>query len=124
MLCRFDVSDSEAPEFLDQAERALGLLTARPGCVGGELARATEDSASYVLSVRFESVAAYRRAMSGVEVREHVIPLLSRARVDQHAAHEVALTAEGGRTHRHPSVLAEDAGTVAPGTTGRTVRPR
>ncbi len=124
LLCRFDVSESEAEDFLASADRALALLTACAGCSGGELARAMEDPASWVLTVRFESVVAYRRALSGFEVREHVIPFLSRARVDVESAHETALTAEGGETRRHTSLLAKDAGTVRLGEAAGPADPR
>ncbi|WP_460962214.1 antibiotic biosynthesis monooxygenase family protein [Parasphingorhabdus pacifica] len=113
VICRFDVADPEVPEFLNQVERALELLTSCQGCVGAELARATEDVASYVLSMRFESLRAYRRAMSGIEVREHMVPLLSRARVDEHAVHECVLTASDGRSERRASVLTEGSGPIS-----------
>ncbi|WP_187352053.1 antibiotic biosynthesis monooxygenase family protein [Allosaccharopolyspora coralli] len=124
LLCRFDVTEAEVDEFVDSADRALALLTARDGCLGGELARAIEEPATWVLTIRFESVVAYRRALSGFEVREHVIPLLSRARVDVQSAHETALTAEGGATHRHTSLLAKDAGTVRLGEAAGPADPR
>ena len=124
LLCRFDVPDDDAAEFTARAENALRLLTAQPGCTGGELCRATEDSTSWVLSVRFESVAAYRRSMSGFEVREQVIPLLSEARVDQPAAHEFVVTATGGTTERQVSMLAKDAYTVRPSEAGGPAEPR
>ena len=124
LLCRFDVADDDAAEFLDAAERALALLTGRDGCTGGELARAIEDATSWVLTVRFESVVAYRRAMSGFEVREHVIPFLSRARVEDESAHELTLTAAAGTTERHTSLLAKDAATVRLGEAGGRAEPR
>lgn len=124
LICRFDIRAVDAPEFMDHAEHALRLLTAQTGCVGGELARATEDSESWVLSVRFDSIVAYRRAMSGFEIREHVIPLLSRARDEGTATHELIVTAAEGGTERHPSILASDAETVRPGEAGGPTEPR
>lgn len=120
LLCRFDVPEEGKGRFLDRAEQALRLLTAHDGCSGGDLARATERDEAWVLTVRFDSVVAYRRAMSAFEVRESVIPLLSEARIDEPAAYESVVTASGGDTRRQASMLAKDAGTVRPGTTGRT----
>lgn len=119
LLCRFEVSDESKTQFLDRAEHALRLLTTQDGCIDGELARATEKDESWVLVVRFDSVAAYRHAMSAFEVRESVIPLLSEARIEESAVHESAVTATDGDVRRHASMLAADADTVRPGTSGR-----
>jgi hypothetical protein len=124
LLCRFDVPEGGTAEFVEHAERALGLLTAHPGCTGGELARATEDAATWVLTVRFDSVVAYRRAMSGFEVREVVVPLLSQARTDDPAAYEVVVAAAGGTSSRYVSMLAKDADTVRPADAGGRAEPR
>lgn len=124
LLCRFDVPAERISGFLDDAERALTLLTGRPGCLGGELARATEEADTWVLTIRFESVVAYRRAMSGFEVREHVIPFLSTARVEQPAAYELVITAADGVAGRHASLLAKDADTAGPGRAAGRAEPR
>jgi hypothetical protein len=60
-----------------------------------------------VLVVRFDSVHAYRRALSPFPVREHVVPLLSQARTDGPAAFETLLSAEDGAVAEHASLLAE-----------------
>ncbi|HEX8865796.1 MAG TPA: antibiotic biosynthesis monooxygenase, partial [Lentzea sp.] len=62
-----------------------------------------------MLTVEFESVVAYRRAMSPFPVREHVIPLLSEALTDEPAMYEPTLTSTGGTVEEHTSLLAEDA---------------
>ena len=51
----------------------------------------------WVLTVRFVSVDAYRRALSPFEVREHVIPLLSEALTDTPSTFETLLTARKAR---------------------------
>lgn len=113
LVCRFTVPDEQVAEFLDQAGRALELLQAQPGCVHGTLGRSTEDGDRFVLSVLFESVTGYRRAMSPFPVREVVVPLLSRAENDGPNGFEVLVESdrEGG-VRRHSSLVAEDAGTV------------
>lgn len=124
LLCRFEVPDDQAAEFVRRAEHALRLLTAQTGCEGAELGRATESSTSWVLSARFASVADYRRSMGGFEVREQVIPLLSEAKVDDPAAYEVIVAAGEGQATRNVSLLAKDGGTVRLGEAGGEAEPR
>ncbi|WP_219415742.1 antibiotic biosynthesis monooxygenase family protein [Pseudonocardia nigra] len=103
LVCRF----AAAPDLLPRARRALELLTAADGCVGGELGRAVDEPDRWVLVVRFVSVDAYRRALSPFPVREHVVPLLSEALADEPATFETLVAAEGGTAADRPSLLAE-----------------
>ncbi len=109
LVCRFEIDEESTDGFLERAEHALGLLTAGAGCLSAELARAADQDRSWVLVARFESVSAYRRAMSGVEVRQSVVPLLSEARIDDPAAHEVLVSASQGRARRHSGVLVRES---------------
>lgn len=113
LVCRFDVPpaepDSAADDLRDRARTALELLTAQPGCRGGELGRAVDEPGTWVLVVRFDSVDAYRRALSPFPVREHVVPLLAEARTDSPAAFETLVDAVGGAAREHASLLAEQA---------------
>ncbi|MEU3647023.1 antibiotic biosynthesis monooxygenase [Lentzea sp. NPDC034063] len=122
LVCRFRVSDPES--FTSRVEQALTLLTAQPGCLRGTLARSTDEDDRWVLTVEFESVVAYRRAMSPFPVREHVIPLLSEALTDEPAMYEPKLTSAGGEVETHTSVLAEDAFTVRLGEAAGPATPR
>ena len=122
LVCRFRVSDPES--FTSRVEQALKLLTAQPGCEKGTLARSTDSDDRWVLTVEFESVVAYRRAMSPFPVREHVIPLLSEALTDEPAMYEPMLTSADGAVERHTSLLAEDAFTVRLGEAGGPAKPR
>ncbi|MEV6241227.1 antibiotic biosynthesis monooxygenase [Lentzea sp. NPDC051838] len=121
-MCRFRVSDPET--FTERVKRALELLTAQKGCHKGTLARSTDEDDRWVLTVEFESVVAYRRAMSPFPVREHVIPLLSEALTDEPAMYEPTLTSAGGEVEEHTSVLAEDAFTVRLGEAAGPTNPR
>jgi quinol monooxygenase YgiN len=107
LVCRFAVSAADAPAFRARARRALELLTAAPGCVGGAAGRAVDDPERWVLAVRFASVDAYRRALSPFPVREHVVPLLSEALADEPATYEVLLDAADGTATAHDSLRAE-----------------
>jgi quinol monooxygenase YgiN len=105
LVCRFAVPEADAPGLLTHARRALQLLTAQPGCRGGELGRSPDDPQRWVLLARFDSVVAYRRALSPFDVREHVVPLLSDALTGEPATFEVLLDAADGRVAEHTSLL-------------------
>ncbi len=107
LVCRFDAPHTEADDMRARARTALELLTAQPGCRGGELGRAVDEPDAWVLVVRFDSVDAYRRALSPFPVREHVVPLLAQARTDSPAAFETLVDAVGGTAQEHTSLLAE-----------------
>lgn len=66
-----------------------------------------DEPQRWVLTVRFTTVDAYRRALSPFEVREHVVPLLSEAETDEPATYESLLTASGGEATPHASLLAD-----------------
>jgi quinol monooxygenase YgiN len=106
LVCRFAVPPEDAPELLARAGRALELLTAADGCLGGEFGRSVDTPERWVLAVRFASVDAYRRALSPFPVREHVVPLLSEALADEPATYETLVSAAGGTATEHPSLLA------------------
>jgi quinol monooxygenase YgiN len=106
LVCRFAVPPTAAPALVARARIALELLTAAEGCLGGELGRSVDEPDRWVLTVRFASVHAYRRALSPFPVREHVVPLLSEALADEPATFETLLTAAGGAADEHPSLLA------------------
>lgn len=112
-------------EFTARVERALELLIAQPGCRRGLLCRSTDEDDRWVLTLEFDSVVAYRRALSPFEVREHVIPLLSQALADEPAAYEPLVVAENDQVSRRVSLLAQDAGTVRLGeAAGPSATPR
>lgn len=114
VICHFVVDPTGAENFLIRAHRALGLLTAQPGCLGGELGRSPDDTTRWVLVARFDSVVSYRRALSPFEVREHVIPLLSEALTSPSGGYEVLATAQRGAVTDHASLLATDRDRVTP----------
>jgi quinol monooxygenase YgiN len=102
LVCRF----ATTPDLLARARTALELLTAAKGCLGGELGRSVDEPDRWVLTVRFASVDAYRRALSPFPVREHVVPLLSEADADEPATFETLLQATGGAVTPHESLRA------------------
>ncbi len=107
LVCRFAVPAAASAAFRARAERALRLLTVADGCRGGELGRAVDDPERWVLTVRFASVPAYRRALSPFPVREHVVPLLSEALADEPATFETLVEASAGTSRSHPTLRAD-----------------
>ncbi len=103
LVCRY--TTPTPTDLLPRARRALELLTAAAGCLGGELGRAVDEPDSWVLTVRFASVDAYRRSLSPFEVREHVVPLLAEA-TPETSTYETLLEAGAGSVTEHPSLLA------------------
>lgn len=106
LVCRFTVPPDGAREFAARAARALELLAARPGFRGGEAGRSTDEPGEWVLTLRFESVDAYRRALGPFEIREHVHPLLAEADTTAPATFETLLSVDpGAAPERHTSIL-------------------
>lgn len=107
LVCRFCVEAVDAARFSSRAHRALDLLGAAEGFLDGHVGRSVDEPESWILTARFASVDAYRRALSPFEVREHVVPLLSEADTSAPSTYETLLSTTGGTTTRHPSLLAD-----------------
>lgn len=107
VVTRFVVPVPDEAAFRAEAAAAVAALSARPGWVSGRLARSTDDATSWLLLTEWESVGAYRRALSGFDVKMHATPLLARA-VPEPSAYEVL--SDGAAGDR-----ASDADTTWPG---------
>lgn len=98
VITRFRVEPGQAEAFLAQAQQALAALAGRPGWRAGRVGRATDDAALWVMTTEWDSVGAYRRALSAYEVKLAAVPVLSTA-LDEPTAFEVVhalgLGAEG-----------------------------
>ena len=62
-----------------------------PGCTGASAGPALDDPTAWVLSTSWESVGAYRRAVSSYHVTVAAVPLMYRVR-DEPSAFEGLLT--------------------------------
>ncbi|MBW0103200.1 antibiotic biosynthesis monooxygenase [Pseudonocardia sp. KRD291] len=107
LVCRFSVAAADASRFASRAHRALELLGSAEGFIDGQAGRSVDDPQSWILTARFASIDAYRRALSPFEVREHVIPLLSEADTDAPSTYETLLATTDGITTHHTSLLAD-----------------
>jgi quinol monooxygenase YgiN len=109
VMTRFDVPVTDGEDFLVLARAALGAFAARPGYVRGRVGRAVDSPTEWVLSTEWESVAAYRRSLSGFDVKVHGVTLLARGR-DEVSAFEVLADDDGAIA----SLRAVDADTTGP----------
>ena len=85
---RFRVSPEAAADLRNQLEEAHALLATKPGYVDGTLGRNLDEPDLWVLTTRWDSVGAYRRALSSYDVKLAAVPTLSRA-LDEPSAYEV-----------------------------------
>jgi hypothetical protein len=93
---RFRVPEADGTGFLDEAQAAMGTLARQPGYVDGGVGRSTDDPELWLMTLRWEGVGAYRRALGTYDVRVTAVPLLSRA-IDEPTAFEVLADATGRR---------------------------
>lgn len=107
LVCRFTVAEGDVPTFTARVNHALELLTRQPGCVRGVLGRSTDERRRWVLTVEFASVVAYRRALSPVDVRSAVIPLLNAAEAEP-GGYEILAEAVDGTVRSLASLVAGD----------------
>jgi heme-degrading monooxygenase HmoA len=129
VVTRYVVPESEGAVFAEQARAALDALRVRPGCRSAVIGRAVDDPTLWTLTTRWESVGAYRRGLSGYEVKVHAVPLMYRS-IDEATAFE-ELTAwdaarEGGSgevVDAEPA-LAADAASVNLGEAATPRAPR
>jgi hypothetical protein len=92
-VTRFVVSDPAS--FVPRAHAALAALAERPGYLGGRLARALDEPDHWSVVTDWQSVGAYRRALSSYEVKVNATPLLAEA-LDEPSAYEVLAEAAPG----------------------------
>jgi hypothetical protein len=87
VITRFEVPEGETEEFVARAEAAIAVLRRREGLRSLDFGRNLDEPHLWTITARWEDVGSYRRALSGIESRSVVVPLLSRA-VDEPTAYE------------------------------------
>ena len=109
VVTRYRVDPHDQAAFRRDALIALQVLTARPGCTGGHLGRAVDEPELWTLTTTWESVGAYRRALSNTQVKMVAVPLMYRA-IDESTAFEHLVTWTPSRgLVEHETGLAVDA---------------
>ncbi|MEX5631828.1 antibiotic biosynthesis monooxygenase family protein [Parafrankia sp. FMc2] len=118
-VLRFDVPEPERAGFAAAGERVLAALAAQRGFRSGRVGRSVDEPAAWLLVTEWSGPGAWRRALSGFDVRCELTPLLGWAQ-DAPGAFEVLHEREtGGPALSHGSARAPDADTAAPGTGSR-----
>ena len=88
-VTRLRVPENEAADAAAAVAALLTELAARPGFLGGEFGRSTEDAGLWALTTRWDGVGSYRRALSAAEVK------IAGAPVWVHAVDEPGVFVEG-----------------------------
>jgi quinol monooxygenase YgiN len=86
---RFRVPEPDAEAFRTDLAAALEPLQQQPGHLSGRIGHNVDDPDLWVLVTEWESVGAYRRALSSYDVKVGAVPVLSRA-IDEPGAYESA----------------------------------
>jgi quinol monooxygenase YgiN len=105
VVMRFEVPESAAEQFAEDARTALSALAARPGYVQGRIGRAPDDPSAWVVTTEWLGVGAYRRSLSPYDVKVALAPLLVYSR-DEVSAFELVASdppwsSSGTATGRH-----------------------
>jgi len=107
---RFTVAEADRDAFTSRAATALTALAARPGYLRGSLGRSYDDPECWSLLTEWESVGAYRRALSNYEVRVAATQLLAEAREEPSAYEELAAAGPGGEVRLRGSDRTDSRG--------------
>lgn len=113
VVIRFN-GGGEGSVLIDQLRQAGALLARQGGLRQLSIGRATDDADLIVLTLEWESVGAYRRALSDFEVKVSVVPLLSQA-IDEPTAFEILHVRDDDGARDSTGALARDAGIVSLG---------
>lgn len=114
VVTRYVVPDVDGGEsFRLRARDALDALAAQPGCRGGHVGRALDDPQRWVLETEWESVGAYRRALSSYDVKVRAVPLMQ-DQVDEATAYESLVQVGPHGLADSDSDLAAGASTASP----------
>lgn len=97
VVTRFVQEDGDSDTFVQQAHAALAALAACQGYLRGRLARAFDEPDHWTIVTEWQSVGAYRRALSSFDVKMHATPLLARS-LDEPSAYEELAEVEPGGT--------------------------
>lgn len=87
VVIRFRVVEGEQPEFAVRLEAAVDVLRKQKGFVAAQTGRNVDDPELIALTLEWDSIGNYRRALSPYEVKLTAVPLLSRA-IDEPTAYE------------------------------------
>ena len=87
VVIRFRVGESAQGDFAGRLETALEVLGKQKGFVGSRVGRNVDEPELLALTMEWENIGSYRRALSPYEVKLAAVPLLSEA-IDEPTAYE------------------------------------
>lgn len=119
-ILRFRSSD--VPGLMALLRESVALLSSKPGFIDARIGRAVDDGELIIMQLAWESVGAYRRALSSYDVKVQVVPLLSQA-IDEPTAYEVLHQRDAHGSADAAGALAADASTVSLGSASADVVP-
>ncbi|TCO45166.1 antibiotic biosynthesis monooxygenase [Kribbella antiqua] len=90
VVIRFRVGESAQAEFAVRLQAALDVLGKQKGFVAARAGRNVDDPELLALTLEWENIGSYRRALSPYEVKLAAVPLLSEA-IDEPTAYEELL---------------------------------
>ena len=88
VVIRFRVGESEQAGFGERLRAAVDVLAQQKGFVAARTGRNVDDPELLALTLEFENVGSYRRALSPYEVKVTAVQLLSRC-IDEPTAYEL-----------------------------------
>lgn len=114
VITKHRVQSDQMSDWLKSAKSAILPLAACAGCLGTEIGLATDEADLAVVVTKWESVGAYRRALSNFDVKMQSIPFLSTA-VDESSAFEVVYRNIAGEITEFEAARALDADEIGLG---------
>ena len=114
LLVSLRFGDDDVPALIGRLRDAVAVLADAAGFIEAAIGRSTDDPRLVLLSMRWASVGAYRRALSPVPVRMVVVPVLSEA-IDESSAFEVLVHRDESGTVESSGSLAADAAEIGLG---------
>jgi heme oxygenase (mycobilin-producing) len=105
---RYRVDPDALPELLALASQALQTLGEQRGFVAGRVGRSMDEHGLCIVVTEWQSVGAYRRALSSQTVKLHAVPLMYQA-IDEPSAFEVLLEHTGEGVTAFESDVAADS---------------
>lgn len=109
VVTRYVVPVQDAAVFHERAREALDALRQQAGCRRGHVGRSMDEPERWLLQTEWETVGAYRRALSSYDVKLRAVPVMYHA-IDEPTAYEALVEATPGELSDHLSDRADGAG--------------
>ncbi len=93
VVTRYVVPEAEGADFRERAREALDALRRQTGCRRGHVGRSMDEPQRWLLQTEWDTVGAYRRALSSYDVKVRAVPVMYHA-IDEPTAYEALV--EGG----------------------------